>query len=289
MLPFVSIVVTAFNDHGLIRDCLASLQALSYPLDRREVLLVDRGSTDATVSAASRFPVACLSSRGSGIASARNLGIAAGHGELVAFTDPDCVVAASWLEELVRGFEGSAVGAVAGAIIPYPPSTLAERYAARRMSHSQLRPLEYSARPFALAPNLAFRRDALERTGGFDGRFPGGGFEDADLCWRFRDATGLDLRYAPRAVVLHRYRSSVPQFLVQHYRYGYGLALLRHKYRHEPPFVRDRPVARRTVPARLRRDHQGLAFTFLDLVRSVGQRAGILHAKLSLARPAVPH
>src|SRR5207249_11420507 len=118
-----------------------------------------------------------------------------------------------------------------GAILPYPPQTDAERYAARRLSHSQLRPLSHPGRPFAMAPNLALRRQVFCVIGGYDETFPGGGWEGADLCWRLARKTKLSPQAARRAVVFHRYRTTAWSFLIQHYRYGYGLGLLLRKYR----------------------------------------------------------
>ena len=62
---------------------------------------------------------------------ARNRGVEAGAGEVLAFTDGDCVVATTWLRELVGGLDGDAA-AVAGEIVAYPPATPVERYTAIR-------------------------------------------------------------------------------------------------------------------------------------------------------------
>jgi GT2 family glycosyltransferase len=174
--------------------------------------------------------------------------------------------------------------------MPYPPSTLAELYAARRVSHSQLRPLAHPSARYAMTPNLAVRRDALERIGGFDERLPGGGFEDADLCWRLEREAGVELRYAPRAVVLHRYRSTARDFLVQHHRYGRGLALLRWKFPSRLPWgVRERArayrgfagaAARLAAIAARRGAREELGLASYDLLRHIGQRTGFLRGSL---------
>lgn len=292
--PFVSVVVTARDEEQQIGACLASLLGASYPPDRREVILVDQGSADRTLELVrERWPgVRCVREPGRGVAAARNRGIEESRGEIVAFTDPDCSVATGWLAELAEGFADERVGAVAGAIVPYPPRTGVEAWAARRRSHSQERPLRHPRLGFAMTPNLAFRRRALIAAGRFDARFPGGGWEDADLCWRFRRRTDLELRYAPRAVVFHRYRSTARELLVQHYRYGYGLGLLRRKYPGRLPWgFRQRAgawgglatgaaaVGRAGLRSALGRGaRRDLLFAYLDLVRTVGQRAGHLSA-----------
>jgi GT2 family glycosyltransferase len=233
LLPFVSVIVTALNNEELMKNCHVSLLQTVYPPERREFIIVDNGSTDRTAEIIKSFPVQYLYERRRGVSYARNRGIEASIGEIVAFTDPDCVVSTVWLNELVNAFDEQDVGGVAGAIIPYPGQTSAERYAARIRSHTQERPMSHPLHPFAMTPNIAFRREVFQRIGYFDTRFPGGGWEDADLCWRFFRETNLKLKYPPRAVVFHRYRTTAKAFFIQHVRYGYGLAILFTKYNEE--------------------------------------------------------
>jgi GT2 family glycosyltransferase len=147
-----------------------------------------------------------------------------------------------------------------------------------------------------MTPNLALRKDILTRIGLFDVRFPGGGFEDADLCWRLAEDTGLKLAYAPRAVAFHRYRATAWKFLGQHYRYGYGLRLLQRKHPCELPWgwperVRAGSELLRTVWRYLgdlaTRPHAAARTTAhsaprFDLLRLLGQRAGFFWAGLTL-------
>jgi GT2 family glycosyltransferase len=292
-LPLISVVVAARDAAGELDRCLASLVGMDYPPNRRELLVVDNGSKDRTAEIIRRFPVRYLNEPVPGVSHARNAGIRASSGDVVAFTDPDCLVSKKWLRELASGFADPAIGAVAGAIVPYPPRTNAELYAARRRSHSQEAAMSHPLRPFALTPNLAFRREVFDRVGLFDTRFPGGGWEDADLCWRFsRD--GGRIHYAERAVVFHRYRATAREFLVQHYRYGYGLSLIYGKYSEELHCSwaeRARAVselgagaaglARSGIRSLLGADTNGeLAFRYFDFLRLLGQRTGFASATI---------
>jgi GT2 family glycosyltransferase len=292
---FVSVVVPALNAARELNTCLGSLARLDYPAERHEVIVVGNGSTDRTARLVQSHSFRFVRETRRGVAYARNAGVRAARGEIVAFTDPDCAVSTGWLSALAPQFDNAHVGAVAGAIVPYPPETEAQRYAARRLSHSQLRPLSHPDRPFGMAPNLALRKDALTRIGLFDVRFPGGGFEDADLCWRLAEETGLELAYAPRAVAFHRYRATAWRFLGQHYRYGYGLRLLQRKYPRELPWGWPERVhaggellgAALGYLRILARGRRAVARTTLserrfDLLRLLGQRAGFFWAGLAL-------
>jgi GT2 family glycosyltransferase len=293
-LPHVSVVVVAEHAAGQLVACLASIVRGQYPAERREIVVVHHGQVGET---ARGFPVRHVTAPANGVCAARNAGLHASQGEIVAFTDPDCVASDRWLTGLVQGFQDDGVAGVAGAIVPYPASTPAERYAARHASHSQARAMGHPLRPFAMTPNAAFRRDALETIGGFDVRFPGGGWEDADLCWRVTRPDGARLVEAPRAVVLHRYRTTARNFFVQHVRYGHGLGLIMRKWRAELPWTWRQGLrasgglgsALLGVGRALRVGSPleaglPLDMAWLELLRRVGQRIGFLRGTLAARR-----
>ena len=290
-LPLASVVVAALDDDGL-PECLASLASVRYPKERREVLVVGADPSGGTERIAERYPFTYLRASRRSVTVARNRGIEASRGDIIALTDPDCMVTTAWLGSLAGQFVGPKVGMVAGGIVPYPGDSLAERYMARRRSRSQERSLRHPDRPFAMTPNLAIRRDVFERIGLFDTRFVGGGWEDADLCWRMRNETGLQIRFAPEAPVLHRYRTTIRGFFVQ--QYGYGLAVLLRKYPSELPadwYPRARalggvgPELQNLLVAggrflRGTRTDSELGLSCLALLRQVAQRGGFWSAAI---------
>ncbi|MGH7265870.1 MAG: glycosyltransferase, partial [Candidatus Rokuibacteriota bacterium] len=222
-LPYVSVVVPARNAARTLAECLRSLMRLDYPEARREVLVVDNGSTDGTPDVVRRFPVARLGEPRRGPSHARNRGIEASRGEIVAFTDADCVVSTRWLRSLTAGFADRDVSAVAGEVLAYPPHSWAEYYMARRRRSWQRTAL-HAAWPYMVTANVAFHRRTFERIGLFDPRFPTG--QDQDFGWRFLRA-GLALRYASAAVVYHRHRAGPRDFFVQQLGWARGAVLLR--------------------------------------------------------------
>jgi GT2 family glycosyltransferase len=297
MTPLVSVIVPVRNGERTLGNCLTSLLATEYPPERREIVVVDNASTDRSREIARTFPVQCVPEPRRGASHARNRGIEASSGEILAFTDSDCTVSTGWLRELVAGFDGEGFAAVAGEVVALPPRTPAERYAARRKpawsAWTQRRET-----PWFLAGNVAVRREALDRIGLFDPRFVGGG-EDIDFSWRFFEA-GFRLACRPSAVCFHRHRATARGLFVQHIGYSRGQAALRAKYpekvswswREEITAWEDLAASAwraAGAAARAGLDGGGSAnaeYAYLDLVRKLGQRLGFLGGTLEqAARP----
>jgi glycosyltransferase involved in cell wall biosynthesis len=233
----VSVIVPARDAERTIGDCLASVFRMDFPHNRLEVLVVDNGSTDRTAEIAMHYPIRYLREDRRGRGYARNRGIVASSGELIAFTDADCLVSTNWLSELLAAFDGTRVSVAAGEVLAYPPATAPERYvAARRPRYSEWRDVRADQAGSVLARKLysthilasaVWRREVFDRIGLIDTRFRA--CEDADLCWRLV-LSGLEVQFRPRAVVFHRHRGTVVELLGQHVGYGRGQAALANKY-----------------------------------------------------------
>lgn len=226
--PFISVIVPVLNGGPAFKELLNSLAALTWPAELREILVVDNGSTDDTAAAAARAGHTVVAEPERGAARARNAGVARARGDLLAFTDADCLVTRRWLDELAAPFADPAVGGVGGRTETYRPATPAERHAARIQHLNAERHLAHPTFPFAPTANAAFRRAVFETIGGFDPAFPWG--EPIDFCKRLVRDTRWRLAYAPRAVVFHRARATVAEFRRQQWGYGYSQALLCAKY-----------------------------------------------------------
>lgn len=230
--PRVTVVVPARNAEKTIQECLVSLVNLDYPKDRLELLVVDNGSVDRTREIASRFPVTVLvQDRIQGSYAARNTGVARAEGEIVAFTDADCVATQRWLKELVRGCEDPAVGCFAGEVFPYTIETFIDEYLDSIGFMSQRQLLDYRPLPRAMTANLAFRREVFDRVGVFDAGAISGG--DSEMVIRMVTRTGWNVAYRGDAVVYHRHRTRPWPFFTQFVRYGWGEARLRCAYREQ--------------------------------------------------------
>jgi len=118
-LPFISIIIPAKNEEKLIRSCITSLHALDYPKEKLEIIVVDGLSTDQTDIVARELGATVISNVKQIVSPGRNIGFENAKGELIAFTDADCIVDKNWLASSVKYFEQDETVACVGG--PNPP------------------------------------------------------------------------------------------------------------------------------------------------------------------------
>jgi membrane protein implicated in regulation of membrane protease activity len=189
---------------------------------------VNDGSTDSTAEIASAYPVRLVTTENAGLGAARNVGIRAATGEIVAFIDDDAYPDVHWLRFLAMAFqEGPYVG-VGGPNIPPPGDGWTADAVANAPGGPN--PVLFTDRLAEHLPgcNMAFRREALEAVGGFDPVFRAAG-DDVDVCIRLRERGG-SLGYAPAAFVWHDRRASIRRYWKQQAGYGKAEALLERKW-----------------------------------------------------------
>lgn len=231
--PKVSVVVCAYNAEITMEECMESLRFDRVRYPNYEVIVVDDGSTDRTRAIAERYPeYRLISHENRGLSVARNEGILAATGEIVAFTDSDCAVDPEWLTFLVHRLQAEAsFGGVGGPNLPPPEDHWVPEVVARSPggpTHVLLTDWEAEHIPGC---NMAFWRSALLEVGLFDPSYRSAG-DDVDICWRLQNA-GYKIGFAAAALVWHRRRATVRAYLNQQKGYGRAEALLyfKHPYR----------------------------------------------------------
>ena len=221
--PKVSVVLACYNGGRTLQPCLDSLLHLNYPF--YEVIVVDDGSTDITPQVASLYKnFHTLSQSHQGLSVARNAGLFAGDGEVVAFTDADCRADEDWLYYLVSDLLKSAFVGVGGHnFLPPDDSAVA---AAVMVSPGGPAHVMLTDRQAEHIPgcNMAFYKWALAEVGGFDPIFHRAG-DDVDMCWRLQER-GYRIGFSPAAFVWHYRRSTVGAYLLQQSGYGEAEAML---------------------------------------------------------------
>lgn len=169
-----SVVVVTYNRRELLRRCLAALTQQVYPA--YEVITVDDGSgDDSAAMVRAQFPeVRCLRQPvNRGEPAARNAGVAVARGDLIAFTDDDCIAPPDWLRRHAAHYRDLRIAAAGGPQVYRVPSFYDRfdtvQYGVR---YEQLETVEHLVGyQHLLTGNLSVRRDVLERLGGFDERF----------------------------------------------------------------------------------------------------------------------
>ena len=225
--PFVSVVVCTYNGAATLGDCLAGATALRYP--SYEVIVVDDASTDASAEIAAGFDVRLIRSENrQGLSAARNIGLEAAKGDIVAYIDDDAYPDPDWLRFLAISFRTTGHAAVGGPNLPPdedPSIAACVANAPGGPVHVLVSDSEAEHIPGC---NMAYRRDELAAIGGFDPQFRAAG-DDVDVCWRLRER-GATLGFHAAAVVWHRRRSSIRRYWRQQLGYGKAEALLERKW-----------------------------------------------------------
>lgn len=210
-VPSVSVIVPVYNDPEGLLLCLEALEDQTYPKDRYEVVVVDNGSRESIEPVVSRFACATAAREDRpGSYSARNKGLRLAGGEVIAFTDADCIPAPTWIENGVEKLlDVPDCGFVAGRVDVFPrdpgQANAIELYECVT-AFKQQRSLE--VRRFGATANLFTFRSIVEDVGVFDDSLLSGG--DYDWCrrvyWR-----GYKQAYADDALIRHPARYSMGQ------------------------------------------------------------------------------
>ncbi len=231
-MKFVSVIIPTYNRNDLLKNCLQSFENINYPKKDFEVIVVDDGSIDGTeefmINNKNKFDFNLVSIRqkNKGPAAARNLGIAKSQGELIAFTDDDCVVEKDWLDEYVRSFDEVHIGGVGGATKHNMRGVFCEFMDFYKVMDPMV---ENSEVLYLITANACYRRDAILAVNGFEEKIRNPGGEDPDLSMKIKEK-GYKLLFNPNCVVYHFHKNNLKSFYRTFFNYGRGSYFLRGKW-----------------------------------------------------------
>ena len=222
--PRVSVVVATYNGERTLRACLESLRRLNYP--DYEVLVVDDGSADGTPQILAQFPEfhTYRHATNLGLSVARNTGIAAATGEIIAFTDSDCRADEDWLRYLVSDLQAGDYAGIGGPNLPPPEDAAIATCVMAAPGGPAHVMLTDRLAEHVPGCNMAFYKWALDEIHGFDPIFRRAG-DDVDICWRLQQARHK-LGFSPAGFVWHYRRATAREYLRQQAGYGEAEALL---------------------------------------------------------------
>jgi glycosyltransferase involved in cell wall biosynthesis len=226
-LPKVSVIICSFNGGSTVEACLRSLRRLKYP--DYEVVFVDDGSSDDTAAIVQKFSeVRYIYQANQGLSSARNVGLEAATGEIVAYTDSDCEADEHWLYHLALALvRGGHAGVGGPNLIPDEGSWVADCVGVSPGGPTHVM-LDDRIAEHVPGCNMAFYRAIARQANGFDAQFRKAG-DDVDFIWRLQHAR-YTIGFAPAAQVWHFRRNTVRAYLRQQRGYGEAEALLKFKH-----------------------------------------------------------
>lgn len=225
--PKVSVIVCSYNGAKTLDRCLESLKHVNYP--DYEVILVDDGSKDNTQEIAAKHSwVVNIKQENKGLSYARNVGGWAAKGEIIAYTDSDCMADPDWLYYLVGTLISGNYAGVGGPNISPPAEDWIQACVAAAPGGPNHVLLTDVIAEHIPGCNMAFYKWAFEKVGGFDPEYRKAG-DDVDFCWRLQQE-GQVIAFSPSAIVWHYRRFTLDAFRKQQEGYGEAESLLRFKH-----------------------------------------------------------
>lgn len=241
-LPKVSVIIPTYNRKEKLKRALKSLSYQTYPKNKHEILVVDDGSTDGTDSFLKRAKkeisnLSYFRQKKKGPAAARNLGIKNSTGDIIFFTDDDCIVPKNWIEKFVHMYQKHPEIAGVGGDLEADEYTLKtnifakyESYMARTAYRTDRG--EYIGGfecPALGTSNISYKKSVLEEVGGFDEIFPVAAGEDTDLKLNICLRDGK-LAYIPTKTT-HIQDYNLGRFIQQNIARGIGEAYFLKKWK----------------------------------------------------------
>lgn len=220
----ISVIVPAYNAEETLGECLEALSAQSLNRQDYEVIVVDDGSLDQTAEVAQSWNVRLIQQPNAGPAVARNQGAREAHGDLLLFTDADCVPAPDWMERMLAPFVDPEVVGAKGTYRTHQ-THLVSRFVQLEYEGKYARMARRDTIDFIDTYSAAYRRKVFLANGGFDTSFPTASVEDQEFSFRLA-RKGYRMVFLPEAVVYHQHDATLWEYVRRKFGIGYWKALL---------------------------------------------------------------
>jgi len=225
-LPFISIIIPTRNEEKNLPRVLKSIKQLDYLKEKLEIIIVDGHSEDKTVQIAKKFGARVFLNPGRIRSTGCQIGIEKSKGELIAFTDADCVVPSDWLKGLLKPLKGKKTAAVGGPnITPKDDTPFAKAFGealwlltrpGSRYGYSGRKVVEIYHNPGC---NVLYQKKAIQTVRGFNPKLLT--CEDEELDFRLTQK-GYKLLFTPHVSVDHYRRPNYKKIFIQAYRFAIG-------------------------------------------------------------------
>lgn len=231
----ISVIIPTLNEEKRISDTLEAIY--SGTLIPSEIIVVDGGSSDCTVRIIKeKYPdVVLLNNPERTAAAGRNIGIKKAKGDIIAFTDGDCIVDRDWLKNIKIHFENKEIDGLGGKVMNAPPENHYEEYWGNlawnlimNFPDEAYEVKEKKLNDAFVTANCAYKRELLYRIQGFSNFFANNA-EDVDLCWRAIES-GAKLVYVPDVVIYAHNVTTLKGIAKKSFRNGVSSSKLQKKY-----------------------------------------------------------
>lgn len=182
-LPFISVIIPAYNEEKYLPRCLKALQQQTYPKEKFAVIVVNNNSTDKTAEIAKTFGAHIILEKQQGHVYSLNTGLQSAKGEIFAITDSDTIVSHNWLAKLAKTFEDPKVVGVTGSVKLDLQSESLNSFL-KKLYETFLRVNFAFNRPHTAGPNMAIRKSAFKKLKAVDTRYKISG--DVEIGMRLR-------------------------------------------------------------------------------------------------------
>jgi glycosyltransferase involved in cell wall biosynthesis len=253
MIKF-SVIVCTFNGAKKIKNCLDALKNQKYPSEYIEMIIVDDGSIDNISEIISKYPSFkyIKHEKNFGLGKSRNTGLANASGNIIVFTDDDCIPDKKWIQELANKYKNQEIDGIGGKIESYNFENIIEKYityskspiyshVVRSTNRNRIfdyiinifkykrRELEEGQQLFSLmGANSSYRKSMLDKIGGCDNSLRRG--VDWDLNIRLQKKFSPKFVYCDKAIVYHKHRTNLKSFTRHMYQYGKAQSIVAKKF-----------------------------------------------------------
>ena len=212
-LPLVSVIIPTYNDWDRLNKCLLSLSNQTYPHKRFEVIIINNNPLDYIPDEIKKYNYSIFTESAVGSYAARNTGISFSKGDILAFTDSDCIPDTFWIERAINKFN-EGCERIAGHIDIIPMNVnpnIAELYDMTFGFDQQISAMN----GLSVTANMFARKSLFDEYGKFNSSLFSGG----DTEWSRRVySKGVSINYGPEVIVRHPARKSLKELFNKRYR-----------------------------------------------------------------------
>lgn len=223
----ISVIIPAYNSEKTIVETVKSILKSNFPKNQFEIIVVDDGSKDNTVKISKQIKnIRIFARKHAGPATQRNFGARIARGNIVLFTDSDCIVPEDLLKRTMENFKKYDIAGVGGIYKTLNKENFVARYVGYEIGYRHEKEKRFT--DFLGTYCCAYKRDIFLKFGGFNEKFLTSSGEDPELSFRISKEHKLLLD--KKMFVWHPHPDSLKKYLRNQYWRAYWRVLMYKKF-----------------------------------------------------------